>query len=242
MSKEPQEIKHTEEAPELAVSTAPIEHVSHDNRHKISEIVLIIVTVAWAALALAGQTTLATAVLPFYWILAAGLVLWCHQPVEAGRSAILFAAVSFAAGLLATYVGQETQSLFGAYAFTEVLGYKLVHTPVVIGVVWVLVNYISGATIKQYFPFAWPVIQAVMSALLVAVLVFTLEHVAVRLDLWQWTGGGMPTIQNYLAWFDISFLLQLLFSYLVPFVNNRTAPVLVLLLTIAHIVEGAGAH
>ena len=48
------------------------------------------------------------------------------------------------------------------------------------------------------------------------------------LDFWQWPGGVVP-LQNYIAWFLISFALLILFQYLrFDKRNPVAAPVLAL--------------
>ena len=113
----------------------------------------------------------------------------------------------FSIGFLVEAVGVKTGILFGAYQYGETLGLKLMHTPLLIGVNWLMLiyctTYIAGKYVEPLY------FRSIVAASLMVVYDFALEPAAIRLDMWSWEGGAVP-LQNYLAWFMISFGLSYL--------------------------------
>lgn len=127
-------------------------------------------------------------------------------------------------GILSFFVealGVNTGLIFGEYAYGPTLGPKLINTPLMIGVNWILLVYVShsvATTIyeklpeKNMFAMAWRRAPSVMAALLGALLMvgydIVLEPSAIELDMWWWAGEGIP-LQNYVAWFLFAFVFIL---------------------------------
>lgn len=201
----------------------------YNQRHIIAGIVLPIlytVGVVGVLLAVHPDFLLLT---PVILLVSLATVLSCHQPEKDWKELAFFCGLVFIVGFTLEAVGVQTGVIFGRYQYGETLGYKWLDAPLMIGINWVLLVYITGATVRQFMPFAWPIIQAVIAAALMTLLDFLIEPVAIKYDMWHWLGDGSVPVQNYFAWFDIGFLMQLAFIYLVPQVNNRTAPLLLLL-------------
>ncbi|MFO8087418.1 MAG: carotenoid biosynthesis protein, partial [Bacteroidales bacterium] len=83
----------------------------------------------------------------------------------------------------------------------DTLGPKLMETPLIIGVNWLMLVYMVFAiTQKMNMNFFTQVISGTFMLLMYD---FLLEPVAIQLDFWSWGGTGIP-VQNYLAWIVIS--------------------------------------
>jgi uncharacterized membrane protein len=119
---------------------------------------------------------------------------------------ILFFLVSFTVGFMVEVMGVHTGQIFGEYEYSSVLGPALFNVPLMIGVNWFLLLYCIGALLHN-FSFSNRS-KAIMGAALMVVIDFVIEPFAIEFNLWQWTGGkgGVP-LQNYIAWFAISFAL-----------------------------------
>lgn len=107
-------------------------------------------------------------------------------------------------GYFAEVLGVKTGLIFGHYYYGSALGYKLLAVPLLIGVNWSLLIY--GTT--QFCNFSNRYVSALCSALLMVFLDFFIEHSAPKFDFWYWKGSLIP-LQNYIAWFIISFFISL---------------------------------
>jgi len=119
----------------------------------------------------------------------------------------LLALVILVAGIAVEIAGVSTGLLFGAYTYGDTLGPKVFHTPLMIGVNWLLLVYCSHVIAERFVDD--PLFKAITGAALMVVYDFALEPSAIALNMWHWEGGAVP-LQNYLAWFVIAFLFHLL--------------------------------
>jgi putative membrane protein len=110
---------------------------------------------------------------------------------------------------LASYVievfGVKTGVIFGSYHYGGGLGLKLFETPILIGINWALMVYMSSAVFskksRNFF------FQVIASSLLMLIYDFILEHSASKMDMWYWAGNQIPFL-NYWMWFVIAILFQ----------------------------------
>ncbi len=126
----------------------------------------------------------------------------------------------FAITFLIEAIGVKSGKIFGSYSYNSTLGFKFLNVPLIIGFNWLLV--ILGAINISKFING----NAFTSALLAAVLAFLfdifLEPSAVKLDYWSWDAGIIP-LQNYFAWFLISFLAAVSFNFLKIEISSKMA-------------------
>jgi putative membrane protein len=112
-------------------------------------------------------------------------------------------------GYLIEVVGVHTGLIFGHYAYGEVLGWKILQVPPLIGVNWLIVIWASFSfAVHLSIPkgFRW-----VVTALLAVCLDYLIEPVAVHFELWHWY-GGQPPLQNYVAWFATAAVMGAIFE------------------------------
>ncbi|MBK9448699.1 MAG: carotenoid biosynthesis protein [Bacteroidetes bacterium] len=161
---------------------------------------------------------------PLTLVISAGLLLANH--LEWNRWAVSAVVTAAIVGFLVEVVGVQTGLIFGEYAYGATLGAKLWAVPLVIGLNWLLLTYTTGAlTARLRLP---KVLQAALAAAAMTALDVLIEPIAMAFDFWQWPGGVVP-MQNYIAWFLVSFALLLLFQYLrFDKRNPLAAPVLAL--------------
>lgn len=134
---------------------------------------------------------------------------------------ILFAVVVFAVGFLAEAVGIHTGLLFGNYSYGNALGFKVWEVPLLIGLNWLMLVYVTGH-ISNYTSLPW-VAKAILGALLMVLLDYFIEPVATQYDFWSWRGEQIP-LSNFAGWFILAFLLQLYFQRAAIFKCNLLAP------------------
>tara|TARA_B100000945_G_C20404969_1_gene609465 strand:+ start:325 stop:966 length:642 start_codon:yes stop_codon:yes gene_type:complete len=123
----------------------------------------------------------------------------------------------FTIGMLAEILGVNYGLIFGNYKYGEVLGYKVLSVPIIIGVNWCILVLITGAMSNLFFKSYWnKVFCGIFLMLFMDVLI---EPIAPILDFWNFE-GGIAKFQNYLGWFFVSFPMLIVFHKLKPNVNN----------------------
>ncbi|MEO6442192.1 MAG: carotenoid biosynthesis protein [Chitinophagales bacterium] len=158
-------------------------------------------------------------------ILLSVVVLFCfHHPWN--RSAVLSMLAVAIAGFTIEMFGVHSGKIFGSYEYGDSLGWKISNTPLIIGLNWLLLVYITNLAMKQ-IGIGKPWIELTAAALMTA-LDYLIEPVAVQYDFWHWKEEIIP-IQNFVAWFYISFIMQLSFNRAKPVKENKMAIPLVLL-------------
>ncbi len=119
--------------------------------------------------------------------------------------AILF----FVAGFMVEWLGVRYGILFGVYTYGSNLGPKIDGVPLLIGVNWAMLTLASAAIAQHFLTKKW--FRAAFGALLMVSLDFFIEPAAPLFDFWTWDLGYAP-LQNFVAWYIISFLLHLIYT------------------------------
>ncbi len=137
------------------------------------------------------------------------------------RDLLYYILIISSLGFMIEIIGVNTGLIFGEYAYGQTLGFKLWGTPPMIGVNWLLMMYCSTifciSKIKSY-----KIITSLMVATLMTLFDIIVEPVAIQLDMWSWT-KYFPPMQNYIAWFIISFVFSFLTIDLIKEKNNPKA-------------------
>lgn len=155
---------------------------------------------------------------PFNLLATAAIVL--HFESDKGLKYGLFILITFLTGFFVEVAGVETGLIFGEYNYGQTLGYKVLDVPLAIGLNWVVLIYCTGHLTKRIFTKLWA--RIISGAAIMTLLDFIIEPVAISYDFWSWDTAVIP-LQNYVAWFAISCLLQLLFTRLINDSNNSLA-------------------
>lgn len=155
---------------------------------------------------------------PFNLLATAAVAL--HFEANKGLKYGLFIFITFLTGFFVEVAGIQTGLIFGEYSYGQTLGYKVFDVPLAIGLNWVVLIYCTGQQAKRIFKS--PILRVVSGALLMTLLDFLIEPVAIKYDFWSWESISIP-LQNYGAWFLISALLLILFNKLMPNSKNSFA-------------------
>lgn len=143
---------------------------------------------------------------PFNLLLSLGVLMLFHT--HWNKSFIVFILLAFIIGFGSEVLGVHTGFPFGNYTYGPVLGPKLFEVPLMIGVNWLILVYLSGNLlhdrIKNHL------LAGIGSALLMVGIDFLIEPVAVALDFWSWESGIIP-LSNYLGWFGTAFIIQVIY-------------------------------
>ena len=106
-------------------------------------------------------------------------------------------------------IGINTGEIFGAYGYGKVLGFKIFSTPPMIGINWAILVLGTGYWLKS-IKIKNTLLFSFLGAIIMTILDILIEPVAIKLDFWHWK-TQTPPLQNYLAWFIISFIIFILF-------------------------------
>lgn len=119
---------------------------------------------------------------------------------------ILFFVLSFGIGMLVEIMGVKTGFPFGNYYYTNILSISILGVPILIGINWFMLSYGIINLINQFFSKNKLLFKSFIAAVSMMFLDILIEPFAIKNKLWVWQNPE-NLIQNYLAWFIISFLI-----------------------------------
>ena len=110
------------------------------------------------------------------------------------------------------WLGVRTGQIFGAYMYGQTLRPSIDGVPICIGCAW-FVMLISSVAVVQTIAREFVAKSTIKLALCVALLMVCfdlfMEPAAGMLDYWVWVDNRIP-LQNYLAWFGLSFIFAII--------------------------------
>lgn len=128
---------------------------------------------------------------------------------ELNNKNIISALSIFLIGMIAEILGVNFGIIFGEYEYLDNLGIKIFGVPIIIGVQWILLTFITGSF--SAYIFKKSKIKAVFfGAILMVLLDILIEPVAPDMGFWVFNSLKAP-VQNYIAWFVIGIPVQILF-------------------------------
>ena len=142
-------------------------------------------------------------VLTPYILLSLGILVLILSGALRNKNFLYWFIVTYSFTLLLEIIGVKTGIVFGDYSYGDVLGIKVFGVPLIIGFNWLFV--IAGAVSLSCKFFGNTFIIILSSAILSVIFDYLLEPVAMNLGYWNWENGIIP-VQNYIAWFLISFM------------------------------------
>lgn len=107
------------------------------------------------------------------------------------------------AGFMVEALGVNTGYIFGEYSYTDVLGWQLFKTPLIIGFNWAMLIYMVWTIMIDWKISSW--IKVSLASMLMVLYDIVLEPFAIVYRMWTWPEAH-PPFQNYAAWFFVSFL------------------------------------
>ncbi len=143
--------------------------------------------------------------MPVHLLITLFLVLFYHRGWNDAFP--MSAAAAYWIGFGSELIGIQTGYLYGDFVYGQTLGPKLWDVPIVVGVHWFVLSYLTGVVFHKvpndYY-------AAFLGALAMAAVDYILEPVAVALDFWVWKFDIIPPA-NYATWFGVSFLIHLIY-------------------------------
>lgn len=119
----------------------------------------------------------------------------------------IFGAAAFWIGFGSEIIGIHTGYLYGDYVYGPTLGPKLWEVPIIIGVNWFILSYLTGTLFRNVTNDYY---AALLGAIAMTSLDYIIEPVAVALNFWAWKFDVIP-MKNYAGWLVVSFLIHLIY-------------------------------
>jgi bisanhydrobacterioruberin hydratase len=137
---------------------------------------------------------------------------------ENNKKILVALLVPFSIGLITEYLGVNFGFIFGTYQYGENLGLKFQGVPFMIGINWAILIYATSMIVRNFIKQTWLI--CLLASLLMVFLDLFMEQVAPRFDFWKFANNQIP-IQNYYAWFLISYLAHWVFLKFSNFSENK---------------------
>ncbi len=145
---------------------------------------------------------------PFNLLLSGALLI---VNVEWDRRCFGGVITCFFVGMLSEIIGVKYGFLFGEYSYGNALGIKFMGVPLIIGINWCILVFITGY-ISRFF-FNSLIARTFLGIFLMLSLDIVMEPIAPILDFWKFK-EGLASFNNYIGWAFVSFPLQILFHRL----------------------------
>jgi putative membrane protein len=153
----------------------------------------------------------------FNLLLSTVLLFLNHK--DFSKSFYIFCVTIFLAGFFIEVFGVHTRMIFGDYSYYgSFLGLQFLNVPLIIGINWLVLIYTIGSILNNLRTSIF--IKSISGATALVILDFLIEPVAIKYNFWDWYEGFVP-LQNYIAWFIVSFAF-LIFFYKLHF--NKENP------------------
>lgn len=125
------------------------------------------------------------------------LILGLYDRSPERVKALIFSIGVAVTSFLVEFLGVATGLVFGDYNYGAALGLKLGGAPLLIGLNWIFLIYISAAMISSLPKTI--ITSVILPALFMIGYDLIMEQVAPEMKMWFWEGDSVP-LQNYLAW------------------------------------------
>jgi putative membrane protein len=162
---------------------------------------------------------------PFALILGFAGVLLFHEAKWDWKTLTAFVLV-YISGFVIESIGVNTGLIFGEYVYGETLGYQTFETPLIIGMNWLFLVYVSSSLTERIN--SGKFISTLFPPVLMVVYDLVLEQVAPDLGMWNWNNEVIP-LQNYIAWFVVALLFVSVFRLFNVKTSNKIAPLIFIL-------------
>ena len=124
---------------------------------------------------------------------------------------LIFFLIAYGIGFGVEYIGVQTGWPFGEYYYESNMAPLIWGTPLIIGANWFILSV--GAARWSALITKNALLKIIIAALLMTGLDVLMEPIAIELNFWEWTNPA-PPLENYLAWFVVSVIIQVFYQIL----------------------------
>lgn len=196
--------------------------LSPDRQKRITGFIIIIYAVGIIGTAVPLTRELFSHLNPLVLLLSFAIILFFHQNGFDTKTSVLFTSI-FLVSWIIEAIGVKTGLLFGTYSYGRGLGFKILETPLIIGINWALLVYCTASVTDKLN--TGPVVKVLTASLLMVIYDFFMEQVAPRMDMWTFEGGPAP-FRNYLSWFLLALIFHSSLRLTAIKADNRFAPLI----------------
>ena len=143
-------------------------------------------------------------------LLISFFLLFSNQ-IQVNSNTIKTVCSIFLIGMIAEILGVNYGYIFGEYTYLDNLGMKIMGVPLMIGIQWVILSFITGS-FAHYFFNNKKFKSIILGVFLMILLDVLIEPVAPDLGFWIFESEVAP-LQNYIGWFLIAIPAQIIFHY-----------------------------
>ena len=147
-----------------------------------------------------------------------GLGIWlfweCFRvyPQQERRKFVLWSISVIVGSFGIEWLGVQTGHIFGAYMYGQTLRPSIDGVPLSIGCAWFVMLIASVAVVQAIAPKSVTKSTVKLALCVASLMVFFdlfMEPAAGMLNYWTWVDSRIP-LQNYLAWFGLSFIFAII--------------------------------
>lgn len=160
---------------------------------------------------------------PFALILSSVAVAFFHSKYTPKAIAVFF--TIYFLGYFVEVYGVNTGMIFGEYAYGNGLGTKLFNTPLIIGLNWLMLIYISSSIFETAKINV--ILKVIFGSAIMLGYDLIIEQIAPDLQMWEFSDNNVP-IKNYVAWFVIALAFHALIKIFRVQTRNRLATVILI--------------
>lgn len=147
-------------------------------------------------------------------------LLFYYDRKATDRKRIIFFSFVFISSYIIEMIGVNTGLLFGKYQYHHGLGIKLFETPILIGINWILMIYITSSIFtKLKYGF---ISQIIIPSSLMLIYDIIMERAAPKMEMWSWADNIIP-IQNFIMWGLLAFVFHSIKYLLKIEIKNKMA-------------------
>ena len=137
------------------------------------------------------------------------VLLFINQ-LQLEKSELNATLIIFFVGMISEILGVNYGLIFGDYVYLDNLGFKVLGVPILIGVNWIILTFITGSMASYIIKNKY--IAALTGAILMILLDLIIEPVAPLLGFWIFDLPTVP-LQNYIGWFVIGLTTQYIYHF-----------------------------
>ncbi len=145
-------------------------------------------------------------------------LLFVNQ-IQVTQRELLSVFTIFLIGMICEILGVNYGYIFGDYVYLDNLGTKVFGVPILIGINWIILTFITGS-ISSYIFKKNLKFSILTGAIFMILLDLIIEPVAPLLGFWIFDLPSVP-LQNYVGWFLIGLATQFVYQ---KFVVNKEIP------------------
>ena len=193
------------------------------NFSKTAGFFVIFYLVGIAGMLLPFSFPLFVKLIPVALILSSVALAFFHRTFDT-KTITVFISI-YLIGFFVEVIGVNTGLIFGGYSYGESLGLKVFNTPLIIGLNWLLLVYVTASVLEK-FNLPAPA-KVILSALMMLSYDLIIEQIAPRIDMWNWQSEMIP-LNNYVAWFFLALVFHAAIQAFGIKTKNRLAPVILI--------------